>query len=122
ICKKCGKAKERITRPISRGKGLLPPSKKDLKYNPRRLSPTSSFLTGEYNIYATIGWTDCNCNAGWRRGIVLDPFFGSGTTGLVALKLNRNFIGIEMNPEYIEIAKRRLKPYLVQKKIDKFIN
>lgn len=39
---------------------------------------------------------------------VLDPFFGSGTTGLVALQNNRNFIGIELNPEYIEIAKKRL--------------
>lgn len=41
-------------------------------------------------------------------GVVLDPFFGSGTTGVVATRLNRDFIGIELNPEYIEIAKRRL--------------
>lgn len=41
-------------------------------------------------------------------GIVLDPFFGSGTTGIVARKLNRNFIGIELNPEYIEIANKRM--------------
>jgi DNA modification methylase len=41
-------------------------------------------------------------------GLVLDPFFGSGTTGQVAMKLNRNFTGIELNPEYIEIAKKRL--------------
>lgn len=41
-------------------------------------------------------------------GIVLDPFFGSGTTGVVATKLNRNYIGIELNSEYVEIAKRRL--------------
>lgn len=39
---------------------------------------------------------------------VLDPFFGAGTTGLVAWKYNRNFIGIELNREYIKIAKRRL--------------
>ena len=41
-------------------------------------------------------------------GIVLDPFFGSGTTGLVARKYNRNYIGIELNPDYIEIANKRL--------------
>jgi len=41
-------------------------------------------------------------------GVVLDPFFGAGTTGLVAQKLNRNFIGIELNPKYIEIADKRL--------------
>ena len=41
-------------------------------------------------------------------GIVLDPFFGAGTTGLVALKQNKNFIGIELNPEYIKIAEARI--------------
>ena len=50
-------------------------------------------------------------------GIVLDPFFGAGTTGLVALKQNKKFIGIELNPEYIEIANKRLKPYLEQEKL-----
>ena len=40
-------------------------------------------------------------------GVVLDPFFGSGTTGRVAVKLNRSYIGIELNPKYIEIEKRR---------------
>lgn len=40
-------------------------------------------------------------------GLVIDPFFGSGTTGLVASKLNRFYIGIELNPEYIEIGKDR---------------
>lgn len=42
-------------------------------------------------------------------GTVLDPFMGSGTTGVVARKLNRNFIGIELNAEYIEIANNRIK-------------
>lgn len=41
-------------------------------------------------------------------GIVLDPFFGSGTTGVVAIKNNRKYVGIELNPEYIKIAKKRL--------------
>jgi DNA modification methylase len=41
-------------------------------------------------------------------GVVLDPFFGSGTTGLVAAKNNRDYIGIELNPEYAEIARKRL--------------
>jgi DNA modification methylase len=39
---------------------------------------------------------------------VLDPFFGSGTVGVVCKKLNRRFHGIELKPEYIEIAKKRL--------------
>lgn len=40
-------------------------------------------------------------------GVVLDPFFGSGTTGRVATKLNRSYIGIELNPKYIEIGEKR---------------
>ncbi len=42
------------------------------------------------------------------NGIVLDPFLGSGTTAVAALNLGKQYIGIELNPEYIEIAKRRL--------------
>jgi DNA modification methylase len=41
-------------------------------------------------------------------GVVLDPFFGAGTTGLVARRHNRQYVGIELNPEYIEIAKTRI--------------
>lgn len=41
-------------------------------------------------------------------GVVLDPFFGAGTTGLVAIRNGRRYIGIELNEEYIEIAKQRL--------------
>ena len=41
-------------------------------------------------------------------GTVLDPFFGAGTTGLVAQKHGRKCIGIELNPEYVEIAKARI--------------
>lgn len=41
-------------------------------------------------------------------GVVLDPFNGSGTTGQVALQNERRYIGIELNPEYIELTERRL--------------
>jgi modification methylase len=40
--------------------------------------------------------------------IVLDPFFGSGTSGAVAKKLHRQWVGIEKNPEYVQIAKKRM--------------
>jgi DNA modification methylase len=43
-----------------------------------------------------------------ENGVVLDPFFGSGTVGKVAKKLNRNFVGIEINPSYCEMAKNRI--------------
>ncbi len=43
-----------------------------------------------------------------ENGIVLDPFMGAGTTAVVSKKLNRNYIGFELNPEYIKIANNRL--------------
>ncbi len=42
-------------------------------------------------------------------GLVLDPFAGSGTVGVVALRHRRRFLGIELNPEYCEIARRRIR-------------
>ena len=44
-----------------------------------------------------------------KEGIVLDPFIGAGTTGLVAKKFKRNWLGIELNPEYIKIAEERVR-------------
>lgn len=43
-----------------------------------------------------------------KDGIVLDPFMGSGTTAIVARCLERNYIGIELNPEYVHMAERRI--------------
>lgn len=43
-----------------------------------------------------------------KGGVVLDPFMGSGTTGVACKRLKRNFIGIELDPEYIEIAQSRI--------------
>ena len=47
-----------------------------------------------------------------KNSLVLDPFLGSGTTALACKKLQRNFIGIEMNKDYIDISKKRLKSQL----------
>jgi DNA modification methylase len=41
--------------------------------------------------------------------IYLDPFIGSGTTAIACTKLGKKWIGIEVNPEYVEIAKRRIQ-------------
>ena len=41
-------------------------------------------------------------------GLILDPFTGSGTTGVAALRLGYRFLGCELQPEYAEIAKARL--------------
>lgn len=49
-----------------------------------------------------------------ENGTVIDPFMGSGTTGATAAKLNRNFIGFDLNPDYCNMANRRTEPILAQ--------
>jgi site-specific DNA-methyltransferase (adenine-specific) len=48
----------------------------------------------------------------FTNDIVLDPFMGSGTTGIAALKSNRKFIGFDTSKEYIELATNRIKSHL----------
>ena len=58
----------------------------------------------------TLGWrATCSCGAATHPGIVYDPFMGSGTTGLVAQRLGRHYIGTDINREYVELARRRVQ-------------
>jgi site-specific DNA-methyltransferase (adenine-specific) len=50
----------------------------------------------------------CDCGSSWQPGLVLDPFFGSGTTGLVAEKHRRDWLGIELNPAFARLASERI--------------
>jgi DNA modification methylase len=50
-------------------------------------------------------------------GLIYDPFMGTGTTAMAALRSNRNFIGSEMSTEYIKICENNIKPYLQQTKL-----
>jgi site-specific DNA-methyltransferase (adenine-specific) len=50
----------------------------------------------------------CGCGAPTLPGVVLDPFFGTGTVGQVAAELGRDWLGIELNPAYIALARERL--------------
>lgn len=52
---------------------------------------------------------------------ILDPFMGSGTTGVAALQLGRKFIGIEREPKYFEIACNRIRKESQQEKFDLFV-
>lgn len=56
------------------------------------------------------GWTQaCDCETDeTEAGVVLDPFAGAGTTCLVAKQLGRRFVGIELNPEYVAMAQKRV--------------
>lgn len=58
---------------------------------------------------ATLGWAaTCECNAPVRSCIVLDPFAGAGTTGLVATRFGHRFIGIELSAKYAQMARDRI--------------
>ena len=49
---------------------------------------------------------------------ILDPFMGSGTTGVACVQTGRNFVGIEIDPDYYEIAKRRIKEAQMQPRLE----
>lgn len=60
-------------------------------------------------VTRTTGWVPtCECGAGLKPCVVLDPFAGSGTTLAVAYRLGRNAVGIELNEKYADMARRRV--------------
>jgi site-specific DNA-methyltransferase (adenine-specific) len=83
----------------------------------RRVPPNNAFQRGKTlrkNTHPTVKPLKLMCwlvTLGSRKGdVVLDPFVGSGTTALAAKMLERQYIGIELNAEYMEIAKARIQP------------
>jgi len=76
-------------------------------YNEKEYRPTFEHVISQ----------GCSCDIGFKAGVVLDPFMGSGTVGVVARKNSRDFIGFELSEEYCGIADKRLRPFLEQKKL-----
>ena len=67
------------------------------------------FLTQIHRYYGGKGIPEFFINLFTVEGdTVLDPFLGSGTSGLVARRLGRNFIGIEAKAEYVQVAEERI--------------
>jgi DNA modification methylase len=83
---------------------------KDGKRNKRTVWSVSTrpFKGAHFAVFPPDLIEPCILAGSPEGGLVLDPFFGSGTTGLVARQNGRDFVGIELNPEYIEIARERL--------------
>ena len=128
VCNKCGFAREKIEEREGMSSSDLMKNRDSKAFGERDKSHWQSEQGQKQNMRApreaferkiiNKGYTNCGCKDNkFEGGIVLDPFFGAGTTGLVALKQNKQFIGIELNPKYIEIAKKRLEPYLTQTKL-----
>jgi DNA modification methylase len=84
----------------------------------RTRTPTRPGDAGEYKTedpqrhvtdVSTVGWdAGCTCGVEPAPCLVLDPFGGAMTTGLVAYHLGRRFVGIELNPGYLEMGRKRL--------------
>ena len=109
VCNQCGKQYERKME-----KGTIPERKtrdNTLGVHPNRLTTTRLNSVDMVAIpQHQVGWQKtCECiDSQPVPATVLDPFLGSGTTGLVAQKYGRNWIGCEINPEYAKIASLRL--------------
>ena len=70
--------------------------------------PTAPYKGAHFATYPPALVEPC-IKAGSKPGdIILDPFCGSGTTGAVAIKLGRKFVGIELSRDYIELARKRM--------------
>jgi len=113
VCKRCGKARERVSKPKftnHNGKTETSYNKKTMSAGRLALLRQKARESGrEYiNERTYLGWTFCNCNAGVEPGVALDPFCGAGTVGVMAKKLGRNFILIDIKKEYCEMAERRI--------------
>jgi len=116
VCKNCGMPRVKIFKPTGNyiGYSNVHGSKTAEHIG---VSPTSSLLTKQVQEKAVVGYSGCGCNAEYEPGIVLDPFSGSGTTPFTALKLGRRVTGIDTNPDYVDMARKRVKPYMEQRKI-----
>ena len=112
VCSKCGKPRIKLFKRVDIDHALS-----ETKYNVS--TSTAGRLAQKRQAYREaglegppspefVGYSDCGCKAEFKPGIVLDPFMGSGTTAAAARKLSRDYLGIELNPAYIEIAERRI--------------
>ena len=118
VCPKCGSPWVRI----------IDKNLKNNLYKPRvneKYSAGSEFMSNKTTlrcetIFQTIGWRPlCKCNAGKAiPSIVFDPFAGAGTTGMVAKQLGRNYILIDIKPEYCEMARKRISQVGYQMEIE----
>jgi DNA modification methylase len=107
VCVACGTPYERV---IQKQKSLQVERNKRSGTNDRKIGGVLDKYNRE-NPPIDLGLEkQCNCETNETKpGTVLDPFGGSGTTGIVASNHNRNAVLIELNAEYIEIARQRIQ-------------
>lgn len=112
-CPECGAPWRRVVEAHRLRRDELDPS--DPRYRPHQYSGSYEKINGKgdagFRSSTTLGWAP-SCTCGCEETVpcvVLDPFGGSGTVAKVARDLGRSSILIEINPEYVQIAKKRLR-------------
>ena len=89
--------------------GTYPDLQDGAKY-PTVIASNETAEKNGHPVPKPVGWMTWLVSLASKRGeTVLDPFMGSGTTGVAAIQLGRKFIGIERNPSYFDIAVRRIE-------------
>jgi len=101
ICSQCGRQWKK--EPIVHGVGDIKKSRNP-RINVNKGIRRAQEITGSFI-------DKCTCNAQTDRGIVLDPFFGSGTVAIEAMAQEKDWVGIELNVEYIAIAQKRIEEW-----------
>ncbi len=120
-CTNCGAPRQRIVEraapPTAEMNGKVPPCTRDgglTAQDGMERTGLSHFKYNEWldeNPKQTVGW-EATCECGKEDLVpclVLDPFAGSGTTGVVALKHGRRFLGFDLSEEYVRMANERLQ-------------
>lgn len=76
--------------------------------------PNQPFVKAHFAVFPELLAETCILAGCPENGVVLDPFAGSGTTGRVAVKNNRNYVLIELNPDYIQLIENRVNKLQVR--------
>jgi DNA modification methylase len=111
VCGECGKPWERVVdaEPYQQRGDYRKHAGESGHNNPTGKTPSSNTRGMPDRNKITLGFRpSCTCNAPTAAGVVLDPFMGSGTVAQVAIETGRNWLGIELNPEYIKLAEQRI--------------
>lgn len=120
VCQTCGRPRERI---LERPENVHPgdSGRNDVQGLAQRGTRDDGLAIGTVmrerfeagREPRTLGWTDCG-HGDYRPGRVLDPFLGSGTTGVVARRLGLSVVGTELNPDYARMARARIARFYVK--------
>jgi DNA modification methylase len=123
VCVACGRPVRRVTDTINAvGKRLLTRSHK-ASADPR---DTVHEHQGSINdspasaIVQHVGWETCECDVGYRPGVVMDPFAGSGTVLQVATGHGRIGLGVDLDPRNVELARASVGPLLFEDYTDEY--